>query len=441
MARLPDGGWSLALVLVGVYLWALIATPQYRFDILATLHYEKLLVAAAWLSLLLAGRVQARLSTTSGLLLLLYLFMWVSHLFSPYPQTADAQWWVSTYWKLLLFYFLVLFTVSGVRDVQRLFAALVVVSLLYQLHSWLDFVQGGAYVWQQGVRRIIGVWSASGMGAPNAFGMLALFTLPFALAWRDVSTGAWLRRALLGGALLCAASILFSGTRAALAGLIFYLLLRYGRALARPAVLMGLALVGVLALAALPTDMRLRYLSLVMDVEQLERPAEELASASAQSRLQGLRDGVALGFQRPLLGYGPGASAAARAERLPGEQWLDIEGEALQLHNLYGQLMAEGGLPGTLLAVLLMLHVLGSLRRLRRDADPLTAHWAGALMLGVLVFMFYGLASHTLYRFHWLLLFAAQAALVGAWRRASVPAGTPPAGLAGVARALARPRG
>lgn len=416
---------NYTILLIVVYLWALIATPQYRFDLLATLQYEKIIVGLAWLTLLLSGRFQPRFTKTSGLLLVFYLWMLLSYFASPYPDTWNAQWWLTTYWKLLVFYFLVLFSVQDVDDLHVLLAGVVVVSGLYQLHSWMDFIQGGAYVYQQGVRRIVGVWSPTGLGAPNHFALMALFALPFGVAWYRLAQSRLLRLGLIGFVVMCCASILFSGTRGALFGLAFYVIARYAHRLLRPVPIMAVALSGAVALAVLPQSLTSRYLSVfVEDASQV--PAEELAEASAQSRIEGLKDGWRLALERPLLGWGPGSSPVARSEVRPQDSEVTWEDEAvLQLHSLYGQVMGETGFVGTFLAMWIVLHSLFQLRRLRREASGAAAEWASALFLALLIYMFYGFASHTLYRFNWLLLFAAQAALTDICRRVHVPERVP----------------
>jgi O-antigen ligase len=293
-----------------------------------------------------------------------------------------------------------------------------VVSGLYQLHSWLDFVRGGSYVYRQGIKRIIGTWSISTAGAGNAFGLLGLLTLPFVQYGLQVVEKRWQRYALYGIGAMSVMSVLFSGTRAALVAMIFFVVvqMRSWRVIVAGVVMLVL-LLGVIWF--LPPELQSRYAMLLGSdpVDEVSR-TEEIARASGRSRITGLIDGYTLATERPLTGYGPGTSMYARGQINPfpvgprGPKYL-------QLHNLYGQVMAELGFVGLVIFLMLILaYYTGLLRAGVRagpegdpDADRIRkiARTLGVLMA---VMLFYGMFGHTLYRFHWMFVLALQGALV-----------------------------
>ncbi|MBD3315029.1 MAG: hypothetical protein GF344_04525 [Chitinivibrionales bacterium] len=90
------------------------------------------------------------------------------------------QWWLATYRKFFVFYLLALCTIRTVGDVLRVALGFAVNLLLYQSHTLLDFLRGCCYVYQQGMKRNIGIWSSRGIGAANGFGSVSLFGIPFA---------------------------------------------------------------------------------------------------------------------------------------------------------------------------------------------------------------------------------------------------------------------
>jgi O-antigen ligase len=245
---------------------------------------------------------------------------------------------------------------------------------------------------------------------------MALYSIPFGVLVHNITTNRRMKFAMRMLLALSGLSILFSGTRGALVGLTFILMIYLGRWVLRPGVLISLGLLLSVGYALLPEEYKHRYsLILIDDETELETASDVDAAESAQGRIEGLVDGWHLLLKRPVTGYGPGVSALARLEvreRPP------VEDSLLQLHNLYGQIMAELGVPGSLLFIGMIVVYFRKLTRAKifagmpgsQESD--LAEFIKALRMLMLILLFYGLFTHSLYRYYWMLLFACHNILV-----------------------------
>jgi hypothetical protein len=421
---------SVAAVALLPYLWFLITTPYNRFSILATIHLERILVVVILASAVLVARLHPRFPLLSRFLLAMFGIELLSYLTSNYAQVAPASWWISEYWKLMVFHFLFVWILSSMEDVKCILKGHAIISLLYQLHSWSDFVRGGSYVYQQGFRRLVGVWDSGGAGAGNAMGSLAVFTLPFVtFCYRD-STNALSRAVFWSSHGLCLLSVIFSGTRAALAcSLVYacYVFLEL-RSSKKVTLLLGFVAVLILGSLTLPEDYWRRQTGWLLGSYDETSAAERLARRTASSRIEGLVDGFTLARANPILGTGPGTSAMARAV-LRGDTRaiaalkteIDPPNAPLQLHNLYGQIVAETGFIGfgifiTMIAVawICATRLVRRAAKLRSNPEAVRVANVGRMLKAALVVLTcYGMFSHTLYDYRWLLIIG----LLAAWYR------------------------
>ena len=202
--------------LLSIYVWWFAATPDQRFPLVTEIYFERILVVALFIACLANAR-KGRLSR-AGVVLLLLFFAWceLSYALSPYQHFIFAERWQAEYWKIVVFVVLVVFALGDEQLTRRFLLGTAIALFIYQVHSQLDFQRGGSYVYQQGLRRMAGVWSGGGIGAANAWGVLSLITLPFAVQWRDLTASPRWRHVGIVMAVICAASIVYSGTRGAL---------------------------------------------------------------------------------------------------------------------------------------------------------------------------------------------------------------------------------
>lgn len=398
------------------YFWLLVATPQYRFPFLGNIHFEKVIMFLSWAVLIFSNKIKIRFSRMTLLILLFYLWMLSSYFLSPYQDFKLSQMWFENYWKLIILYFLILFSINDIDDIFLIFAGFVIVLFLYQVHSWYDFLHGGNYVWQQGIKRMKGVWSQVGYGSGNAYGSITLFSLPFAIFWFEATKNKKIKVFLTLFYFISTASIIFSGTRGAFVGLIFLFLITFKEKLKDFKTIILFILIVLTLLSIMPEGIKHRYFDLIIfNDTEVQTISDKIAMDSALGRLEGLQDGWELGLKRPILGYGPGTSAIARNEVrsiVPAEDY------AMELHNLYGQIFSETGLIGSFLFLLIIITYffqLNSLKHIKKnetDDSKLIDNYKLVLINSMLLMLFYGLFSHILYRYYWLLLFACQVAFI-----------------------------
>jgi O-antigen ligase len=392
----------------------LICTPYFRFEIFDTLKTERLLAALSVILLAATGRLKPTFTKIAGFIIALFLWMVFSYYLSPYRNASLVTAWFNEYWKTILLYFLVFFSLTTLKDIGWFFTGWAVTSFCYQMLSMSDFVRGGSYVYQQGIRRMIGVWSEGGLGAANGYGLMALITMIIAvfLAKRPIKTRYRLFLYLL--ILLSLLSIVFSGTRGALLVAVVLAMFLLWKNFFKVKIILALAIAGYMAFLWMPPEYKHRYFGMIFQDKNREQTgADQLAEQSAQSRLQGLVDGWRLALRRPLVGFGPGASANARHDYYP----IPFAEGPLQLHNLLGQVMADIGFVGT--ALFLAIIGLAAFQPGKGGAEAPPVDSSGYypeycslvryLLLGLFL---YGFFAHTLYRYQWVVFWAISDALL-----------------------------
>ena len=399
------------MILYNAYL---ICTPYFRFEIFETLKTERILAALSLIALAATGRLKPTFTKIAGFIIALFIWMLFSYYLSPYRSASLVASWFDEYWKTVLLYFLVFFSLTTLKDIGWFFTGWAVTSFCYQMLSMNDFVRGGSYVYQQGIRRIIGAWSEGGLGAANGYALMALITMIIAvfLAKRPIKTRYRLFLYLL--ILLSLLSIVFSGTRGALLVAVVLAIVLMRKYIFKMKFILALAIAGYIAFLWMPPEYKHRYFGMIFQDKNREQTGwDELADQSAQSRLQGLVDGWRLALRRPVVGYGPGASADARHSYYP----IGFAEGPLQLHNLLGQVMADIGFVGT--AIFLAILGLAAFQPGKGGAEappvdssgyyPVYCSLIRYLLLGLFL---YGFFAHTLYRYQWVVVWAISDALL-----------------------------
>lgn len=311
----------------------------------------------------------------------------VCWLLSPWAERGRPV--VEDWFKVLVFYFLVVTTIHDEDDLRTVVIGFVGVMGLYLLHSLREYL-GGRHTYRMGIARMIGVDTT--LGDPNSFGASIVLALPMAWALWRAGVGGWWGRVLLAGyfglSVLC---VLLTGSRSSLLGLVVFVGCVVAQSRRRGLALAVAAVVAPAVFLALPESLQTRF-------ETIINPEVGPANAreSGQGRLDGLFTGLRLWEANPLSGVGPGA-------------WRPATGSKIESHNLYGQLLGELGLFG-LLAFLTLLACYGRnlwmMRRLRREMsfgpNDLLATLSGAIGVAVLLLLFLGNFGHNLFRYNWL---------------------------------------
>jgi len=376
----------LMIWLLGGYMWLFIHRPFEVWPLLGDLHVERIymLITLAYWALAAEKRwVSNRLNSA-------FLFFWIvflaSWLLSPYTSIGSQE--VEDYFKVALFYILVITTVHEDRDLKSIVVLYVVAVGLYMLHSLREFACGGAQ-WTMGTYRLVGVDKS--MGAPNSFASTIVFSLTMVHPlWPECRTR-WQRVALLSYGALGIISVLLTSSRTGFAGLVCLLVFATLRSKHRWKRAVLLIVAAPLIWICLPTDRQNRFLTLY---DPAYGPAN--AQASAQGRIEGWHDGIRLWREYPMLGVGPGGFAAAR-------------GYDLQAHQLFGQVLGELGTLGAvafgsvLVCFLRNLITLRSYRRMHPQiGETFESRLIGTVTLTVALLLFFGFGGHNLYRYTWL---------------------------------------
>ena len=394
-------------LLIG-YMFLFIHRPFEVWPVLGTLHVERvymlgmLLVAAfhpgkRWLP---NPQHWANLAFAAAVFLCWLLSPW-----------ADAgQQVVEDYFKIVVFYGLIVLTVHDERNLRRLVAGFLVIMTVYMLHSLWEYTNG-RHQFRMGIARLIGVDTT--LGNPNSFGNSIVYTLPLvAPLWLSRPTGRMKLFLLgyLGLSLLC---IALTGSRSSFVGLVLWALIAVLRSHWRLRMGLLAIIAAPLLWAALPATLQTRFETII---DPNVGPANALESG--QGRIEGLILGLELWARYPITGCGPGAFRPAT-------------GSAMEPHNLYGQLLGEMGTLGALAFLGVLVAFWVNLRRVKRVYQDnlewergFLYHLPRAIALGLLLLLFEGNFGHNLFRFNWLwyggFLVVAQHCVRERWPRSTL---------------------
>jgi hypothetical protein len=401
---------KIIIALIILYFWFLISNPQNRFIILGTLHIEKFLIVIIIGLTLCYERVKITNVKRSLFVIALYGAMLLSYLLSPYKSFYLVDFWFEHYWKVIILYFILELSISSVEDLNQVMFGFLIASTIYQMHSWLDFIVGGSYVYQQGIRRMVGVWT-SGIGSANYFGFLGLFTIPFAHYYYSISTS---RGKILGGVslIISCSSTIYSGTRGGIVGLALYLIIAFFDAKNKRKYILVLTMTITIFIIILPSDLRSRYTNQIFKLDEIsfEDKYSKIAADSAHGRIRGLFEGLLLFKERPFIGFGPGASSIAKYYFLGVPEETEEQYQIMQLHNFYGQIVSEIGIVGSGIFIFILFDYFLPLNRSKKLIAPyekiLIDGQYTTLRRSMFVLLVYGMFGHILYSYYFILLFA-----------------------------------
>jgi O-antigen ligase len=372
-------------ILIG-YMFLFIHRPFEVWPSLGEIHLERLYMLAA---LLAAGMYTGKKWIPNRQHLAYFSFaaaVLLCWLASPWLSQGEVT--VENYFKILVFYILIVLVVHDEPSLRRLLFGFLLVMSLYMTHSLREYMNG-RHTFRMGIQRLIGVDTT--MGDPNTFGASILFALPFVVPfWRN-RPRLGLRLFLAGYVGLSIVCIGLTGSRSAFVGLLLFFLVTVVKSRWR----LRLAFLGIVAAPflwlALPPSLQNRFETIIHP-----EVGPQSAIVSGQGRLEGLFTGMALFAKSPVTGCGPGA-------------WRPASGSLVESHNLYGQLLGEMGLAGavTFLAVLLCFWVnLGWIRKTYQQrpewGEDFLFGCANAVATAVLLLLLEGNFGHNLFRYTWL---------------------------------------
>jgi O-antigen ligase len=307
---------------------------------------------------------------------------------SPWQSTLGSERCVEDYFKVFVFYGLLVTVVHSERDLRRVVLGLLVIMTIYLTHSLREYFNG-RHVYRMGIERMVGVDTT--MGDPNSFGATILYVLPFVLPfWHDPQSRRW-RWALAGYVALSLTCLGLTGSRSAFVGLVVGVLLAVVKSQYRARMALVVVVLAPVFWIALPESMRMRFESTINpDIG----PAN--AQTSAQGRIEGFYTGIRLWQENLLTGVGPGA-------------WIPASGSKLESHNLYGQILGELGTLGAVAFTAMIVGFWLNVRWIRRVyqqhpewGQDFLYHVSQSVWLAVLLLLFEGNFSHNLYRYMWI---------------------------------------
>jgi O-antigen ligase len=372
-------------ILIG-YMFLFVHRPFEVWPVLGEIHLERFYMIAA----LLAGAIapgKRWLANWQHVALLGFaaavVLCWLA---SPWSDVGEQT--VENYFKVLVFYLLIVLLVHDERGLRRLLLGFLGVMFVYMAHSLWEYAHG-RHVYRMGICRLIGIDKT--MGDPNTFGASVVYALPLVVPFWLCRPSGPLRAFLVAYVGLSTVCIGLTGSRSSLLGLLINLAVVMLRSRHRKRAV----LLGVLALPllwwALPESLQQRFHTII-DPSVGPKNAQD----SAEGRLVGFYNGLAVYGRFPLTGCGPGA-------------WKPATRTDTESHCLYGQILGEMGTVGALAFLGVLAGFAWNLWQIRK-AYRQHLEWgydfpyqvAVALGLAVLLLLFEGIGGHNLFRYSWL---------------------------------------
>lgn len=373
-------------LLVG-YMWLFIHRPFEVWPALNGLYIERIYMIVTILCwALLAPKIWTsnRMNWATGLLAAAIV---LATCFSPYIFLDDLT--VQNWFKLLVFYVLVISSVRNVKELRTLIIAFVAITGIYEMHSFREYLCGRAE-WRMGTWRMVGVDRS--LSDPNSFAASVNYAIPMLLPLLTLAQKRWHYVALGGLVALACVCVFLTGSRTGFAGLALLfvgagLMTRYR---ARTILLLVVAI--PLVWLSLSENLQNRYLTLI---DPSRGPAN--AQVSGDSRLQFFWMAVDIWKANPVFGVGPGCFSRA-------------SGTGMQAHTLYGQTVSELGTVGAIALLALVVCYLANYREGRRlyrcvvptDDARFCYYVLLATAIAIAQLLFFGLGGHNLFRFTWL---------------------------------------
>lgn len=377
--------------LLGGYMWLYVHRPFEVWPVLGTLQIERVYMILMLLVWLFSpkGWIANRMHWVTAFFSIVLFLCWM---LSPYMDQKKCAGTVEDYFKVIVFYVLVVTTVRDERTLKLLITLFVGAVAMYMAHSFREFL-GGRYEYRMGIRRMNGV--ATSYGDPNSFASSLLYTVPLALSLWMAKPGKALRVCLAGFLLGVCVCIVLTGSRSAFLGLGLCGLLTLLVWVRRKALVLllasvaGVAALGVAAVA-LPPELQNRYLTIIDSSYGPKNAAE-----SAHSRLEFFLECVQAWQSSPVIGHGP-------------RSFDFIGGHGMGSHNLYGQVLCEMGVLGLLaLAAYVVCFLLNwlEIRRYYQDHPEqprdFLFYLSRNMAILLVLLLVLGCAGHTLYRYNW----------------------------------------
>lgn len=377
------------------YLVIFLLRPGELYPVLAPLRLEMLtgmfvLVTVIARQKVLEGKVSFP-SDKITLSLVVFLVVMGMTIFTSYEKTVTKDACID-FFKMLIFYYLI---VTLVTDRKRFVTFMTVFYLLIAYIAFDAFkaYMAGGFVHTMGVDRMQGSTSAG--GDPNTLANTLATTIPIivgsALYFRN-----WIAKAaLIVLTLGMTALIVITASRGGMIAFLGVLMGAFIFSKQKMTIIAISIILLPLGWMLLPEQYRARYETLVEmeDVDQTSSGRWEIWGA-----------GVRMMYNRPILGVGAGAFAAANGTGEFGRA------QYMRAHNLYIQLGATTGIVGVLAWFGLFIRFfIKKLRRLSREtANSDNYRWimlfSNSFIIAMIALFISGMFGHSLFRYTWYLM-------------------------------------
>ena len=410
--KLRNGIWpsSLPLWMATFYVGLFIIRPwEQLFPWMESIRFEKSYALLMIIVVALSSKKQFRVTFQSVTVLLVLWALGISGLFAWQSSLSWKPFY--EYMTLVIIYFVIVSVIRTPYELLFMLTSYITTMFLYLAKSEWEFFVHDQHRYDMGVSRLIGIENT--FGGPNALAMSIVVSLPLLLfLWsirKEISHGwpkfwqNWFPRMLVVYFFLAVTSIILTNSRSGMLGCILFVLLSTfnGKGVAKK---MGYIAIGVLFLAGtwilMPDENKNRFRTIW---DPTAGPPN--ATMSATGRKVGFRAGIEMFKRFPITGVGIGNFTDYRA--------MHVDGQAMQAHNLVGQVLGETGLVGSLPFLLMILVTLSNCRRLkvlaRSRSDPTLEPFSRlgpTFRNAIILLLFEGLFGHNLLRFNWLWLAA-----------------------------------
>ena len=401
----PSRLWSVPFIGLVLFIAFYYLSPGDYFPILEGAGLNKIVAGLALVSVIWSNLSQGRpwmeFRIEANLLLLFVAVLVVGIPFSAWP---GGSWGVFTesVIKTLLFVLLMTNVITSRSQLRTLVRVIVICATIIAFVAVSHYVTGMFDQWG----RLIG-YGEKEYYNPNdlALGLLTIIPLTFLLLLEAKSI--FLRCAYTGAIALMSLAILASMSRTGMVGLAFLgtaWLLSMARKTPKKAIIGMVVVMALVATSVAMVPALADRFGSIFDEEK-----DDLGSRAA--RLEHMWDGLAIMAENPILGVGMGQTPGAVYARhgSSGPHWE-------QIHNVYLQVGAEGGIIALALFLAMMISETARLKRAERalmqGPDAEMVKWPRCMRASILTFIVCANFSPVAYNwFFYILLGLSGAAL------------------------------
>jgi O-Antigen ligase len=371
------------------YLSIMMLRPGLFFPVLAKFRIELIVGLLLILFIFSTGR-SARLRPSEDkickLMFILFAVMAVSMLQAMDFSTSLAR--MTEFLKVFLFFIMVVTLPESMDDIEILLLAFGFLTFVIAYDGIYNYLHG-TLVKAIGEFRIDYAVASKGMGSGHVgLANMTLQGMPF--IWYIGVYGKKGITKLISIILFCAClfCVIISGSRGGFAGLVAL----WGCMLFFSQKRFYMILAGILAFLSVPFFSASGYMNYISSILSFGG-----SDVSGSSRISGLRNGFEMMLRRPFLGVGPGCYPIAR------KAWF---GWGLWSHNLYGEIMGDLGVTGSVVFFLFVKNYLSKAWQYIKEfgEDNKTKNIFYAIITATIVRLVLGMGTHSLYIFFWYML-------------------------------------